>query len=180
MEAPSAFNIQHSRFLAVTSRAARAALTEVAYGQPKVTESSATFIVLGDLEGHRLMPVIAARGAEAGLYDDAVAGVMVDKVNGTYEGNLQLIRDEAVRSASMAAMNLMTAATALGLVTGPMIGFDPEALRVRFNIAQRYIPVMLITVGYAAPGNWPRKPRLRPDEVLVANAEEGQVHSFSQ
>jgi hypothetical protein len=34
-------------------------------------------------------------------------------------------------------------------------------------------------VGRAAPGNWPRKPRLRVNEVLVDDARPGQVHAFS-
>jgi nitroreductase len=47
-----------------------------------------------------------------------------------------------------------------------MGGFDPEAVKREFAIADRYVPVMLITVGYPAPGNWPRKPRWTVDEVL--------------
>jgi nitroreductase len=38
-----------------------------------------------------------------------------------------------------------------------------------FNISDRYVPVMLVTLGYAAPGNAPRKPRLSVDEVLAFN-----------
>jgi nitroreductase len=38
-----------------------------------------------------------------------------------------------------------------------------------FKISDRYVPVMLITLGYPAPGNSPRKPRLSVDEVLAFN-----------
>jgi nitroreductase len=61
----------------------------------------------------------------------------------------------------------MLAAEAKGLVSGPMIGFDPEGVKQAFGIADRYVPVMLIAVGYAAPGNHPRKPRLSVDDVLA-------------
>ena len=54
-----------------------------------------------------------------------------------------------------------------------------EALRREFNIDARYLPVMLIAVGRPAPGNWPRKPRLRVNEVLVDDARPGQVHALS-
>jgi nitroreductase len=81
--------------------------------------------------------------------------------------NPTLARDEAIRSGAMAAMALMIAAQAKGLVSGPMIGFDPEAVKREFGIADRYVPVMLLAVGYPAPGNWPRKPRLGVDEVLA-------------
>jgi hypothetical protein len=38
---------------------------------------------------------------------------------------------------------------------------------------------MLIAVGRPAPGNWPRKPRLRVNEVLANDARPGQVRAFS-
>ncbi len=79
----------------------------------------------------------------------------------------------------MAAMALMLAATERGLASGPMIGFDPEALRREFQLDARYLPVMMIAVGRAAPGNWPRKPRLHAREVLVDDARPGRVHAFS-
>ena len=179
MEAPSAFNIQHARFLMVRDADARAALQQVANGQHKVREAAATVVVLGDLRGAECLPLIAGRAREAGLLDAAGAAGFAAAGQASYEGNPAFARDEAIRSASMAAMALMLAATERGLASGPMIGFDPEALRREFNIDARYLPVMLIAVGRAAPGNWPRKPRLRVNEVLVDDARPGQVHAFS-
>ena len=179
MEAPSAYNIQHARFLVVREPAARAALQQVAYGQQKVRDAAATFVVLGDTRGAERLPLIAERAREAGLLDAAGAAGFAASGQGAYEGKPEFARDEAIRSASMAAMALMLAATERGLASGPMIGFDPEALRREFNIDARYLPVMLIAVGRAAPGNWPRKPRLRVNEVLVDDARPGQVHAFS-
>ena len=60
----------------------------------------------------------------------------------------------------------MIAAQARGYVTGPMIGFDPEQVKKLFNISERYVPVMLITLGYPAPGNAPRKRRMIVQEKL--------------
>ncbi len=179
MEAPSAFNIQHARFLVVREPDARTALQQVANGQQKVRDAAATFVVLGDLRGAESLPLIAGRAREAGLMDAAGAAGFAAAGQGAYEGKPAFARDEAIRSASMAAMALMLAATERGLASGPMIGFDPEALRREFNIDARYLPVMLIAVGRAAPGNWPRKPRLRVNEVLVDDARPGQVHAFS-
>jgi nitroreductase len=85
----------------------------------------------------------------------------------TYANNPTLARDEAIRSGALAAMALMLAAQAKGLASGPMIGFDPEGVKREFGIADRYVPVMLLAVGYPAPGNLPRKPRLGVDEVLA-------------
>ena len=63
MEAPSAFNIQHARFLVVRDPEARAALQQVAKGQQKVREAAATFVVLGDLRGAESLPLIVGRAS---------------------------------------------------------------------------------------------------------------------
>jgi nitroreductase len=47
-----------------------------------------------------------------------------------------------------------------------MSGFDPAGVAREFNLSDIEVPVMLLTVGYAAPGNWPQKPRKDVAEVL--------------
>ena len=165
-QAPSSFNIQHGRFIAVTEPAAKERLKAVAFNQQKVVDAAVTFIVLGDLEGHLKLPDILDRSVKEGIIAQDMADTWVGMADQTYT-NVQMARDEAIRSASLAAMTLMIAAEAKGLVSGPMIGFDPVGVKREFNILERYVPVMLLTVGYAASGNWPRKPRLGVDEVLA-------------
>ncbi|HYE74360.1 MAG TPA: nitroreductase family protein [Blastocatellia bacterium] len=165
-QAPSSYNIQHWRFVALTEQADKERLKAVAYNQQKIVDAAVTFIVLGDLRGHEKMPDILKPLVEAGQITQAFANGWVEQVNYRYS-DAQNSRDEAIRSASLAAMTLMLAAEAKGLVSGPMIGFDPEGVKREFNIPDRYVPVMLIAVGYEAPGNWPRKPRLSVDEVLA-------------
>jgi len=179
MQAPSAYNIQHTRFIAVTDPAAKKALKAIAYNQQKVEDAAVTFIVLADVRGHEKMRDIGQRAEKAGVWDAGTTEHMVTSVNGVYGDNAVRAREEAIRSASMAAMNLMTAATAMGLVTGPMIGFNPQELLKQFNINERYVPAMLITAGFEAPGNWPKKPRLTAEEVLVADGRPGVAHAFS-
>jgi nitroreductase len=48
-----------------------------------------------------------------------------------------------------------------------MIGFVPADVSREFKLAANDIPAMLVAVGYAAPGNWPQKPRLPVDDVLT-------------
>ena len=179
MEAPSAFNIHHTRFLAVTDATAKAALKEVAYGQQKIADAAVTFVVLADLQGHEALPLITQRGVAAGLFDTNAAEGMVKSAGNVYNGNAAMQRDEAIRSASMAAMALMLAAQEKGWASGPMIGFDPQKLAQVFGIPPRYVPVMLITVGTPAAGNWPRKPRLHAAEVAVVDARPGQAVRFA-
>jgi nitroreductase len=167
LEAPSSYNIQHWRFVAVTRLEDKARLKAVAMNQPKVADAAVTFIVLGDLRGYEKLPVILQRTIEAGLVSEQAAEGWQKSATNAYNKNERFARDEAIRGASLAAMNLMQAATAKGLASGPMIGFDPEGVKREFNISDRYVPVMLIAVGLPAPGNWPRKPRLAVDEVLA-------------
>lgn len=166
-QAPSSYNIQMWRFIAVTRPEDKQRLKNVAYGQPKVADAAVTFIVLGDLKGYEKMPEIMRRTQESGIIDKATADGWTRSATGAYSSNPQFARDEAIRSAALAAMTLMVAAEDMGLVSGPMIGFDPEGVKREFGISDRYVPAMLLTVGYPAPGNWPRKPRLGVDEVLA-------------
>ena len=172
IEAPSSFNIQHWRFVAVTKPEEKARLKAVAYNQAKVSDAAVTFIVLGDLRAHEKLPEIYQPLIAAGAMKQEQVDGIVGMANGFYN-NLAMARDEAIRGASLAAMTLMLAAEAKGLVSGPMIGFDPEGVKREFGISDRYLPVMLIAVGYAAEGNHPRKPRLSLDQVLTFESGSG-------
>jgi nitroreductase len=167
IEAPSSYNLQHWRFVAVTKPDDKQRLMQVANGQVKVVEAAVTFIVLGDLKAIEKLSDIWSRFVQTGAVDQSFADGRVEAARRFYNTNAQLIRDEAIRSASLAAMTLMIAAQAKGWVSGSMIGFDPDGVKREFGIADRYVPVMLLPVGYAAPGNLSRKPRLTVDEVLA-------------
>jgi nitroreductase len=165
-QAPSSSNLQNWRFVAVTRPEDKERLKAVAYGQPKVVDAAATFIVLGDLRGWERHEEVLRRSQEAGILSEDLVGKWAAMSRNAYSHDERAARDEAFRSGSLAAMSLMIAAEAKGYATGPMGGFDPEGVKREFEISDRYVPVMLITVGYPAPGNWPRKPRLGADEVL--------------
>jgi nitroreductase len=131
-----------------------------------VQHASVTFIVCGRLRPHlglrdAMQPFVAA-----GHVDAAAVDAMVGSATRGYADNPQMQRDEAIRSASLAAMTLMLAAQAMGLATGPMIGFDPDQVRAGFGLGADEIPALLVTVGRPAPGNWPRKPRRPASDVL--------------
>ncbi|WP_114418161.1 nitroreductase family protein [Marinospirillum perlucidum] len=173
-QAPSAFNLQHTRFLAVTDTAAKEQLQKLAFGQKKVSQAAVTFILVADTLAHENYDEVTQQAVEAGLYDEQTAAATLEKVQGNYAGKTQACHDEALRSGSLAAMNLMTAATAMGLVSGPMIGFDQQAVKKAFQLEDRYLPVMLITVGYEGAGNHPKKPRLPVQQLLSLDARPKQ------
>ena len=168
-QAPSSYNIQHWRFVAVTDPERKKQLQAAAYNQAKVGQASATIIVLGDLRGYEKLHTILAPLVKAGTITQEAADSTAQRAVAPYMNNPQFQRDEAIRSGALAGMTFMIAAQARGYVTGPMIGFDPEQVKRIFGISDRYVPVMLITLGHTAPGNSPRKPRLGVDEVLAFN-----------
>lgn len=164
--APSAFNAQNWRFVAVRSAEAKARLLPLAYGQEKVVDSAVTFIVCGTLNPHQSLPASLKPAVDAGILDQSIFDMWVGAATGMYQDNPQLQRDEAIRSGSLAAMTLMLAAKGQGLLSTPMIGFDQAGVAAAFNLAAYEIPVMLVTVGYPGSGNWPQKPRKAVKDVL--------------
>lgn len=165
--APTAFNLQNWHFIAVQSEEAKRKLYAAAYQQQKVLDASVTFIVCGETKSHEKFDRVVEVLVERGGISAEDAAVWKGKVVGFHEGNDDLQRDEAFRSASLASMALMLAAEAQGLVSGPMSGFDPAAVSVAFDLDETQIPVMLVAVGYAAEGNYPQNQRLDVDKVLT-------------
>ncbi|PAU51160.1 nitroreductase family protein [Pseudomonas sp. PIC25] len=164
--APSAFNFQNWKFIAVRSTEAKQRLKTVAFGQQKVVDAPVTFIICGTLAAHERLPEVLRPSLEAGILDRSVFDGWVAMAARSHSDNPTLQRDEAIRSASLAAMTLMLAAEGMGLSSGSMSGFDPAGVAREFQLAETEIPVLLVTVGYPAPGNWPQKPRLPLRDVL--------------
>lgn len=166
-QAPSAFNLQNWKFIAVRSAEAKALLLPLAFGQPKVVEAAVTFIVCGTLEPHLTLPASLKPTRDAGVIDEATYQGWLDFAGNMYRENPTLQRDEAIRSGALAAMTLMLAAQGKGLVSCPMIGFDPAGVAQVFALQATDVPVMVMTVGYPGTANWPKKPRKNINEVLT-------------
>ena len=164
--APSSFNIQHWRFVAVRRPKDKQRLFEAAYGQQQVRDAAVTFIILGDLRGVERLPGIMQTAVEHGALPQGKASAWIDMANKIY-ADRGLARDEAIRSASLAAMTMMLVAQACGLASGALSGFDPQRVRREFGIDDRHIPVMLLVVGHPAETVASRMPRLEVSEVLA-------------
>ncbi|WP_047396918.1 nitroreductase family protein [Chitinibacter sp. ZOR0017] len=166
-QAPSAYNAQNWRFIAVQSAAAKARLLPLAYGQQKVADAAVTFIICGQMGFHTELANTLQPAVAAGILSSELQQMMVHYATEGYQTQPQLQRDEAIRSASLAAMALMLAAQHHGWASCPMIGFDAAGVSAEFGLAEHEVPVMLLPVGRAGAGNWPRKPRKPVAEVLL-------------
>jgi len=164
---PSSFNLQHWTFIAVKDSGQKKLLKEAAWGQQQVEDCSVAILVCGKLDAYKDAPQI---------YKDAPKEVqegLLPMINNFYEGKEQLQRDEAIRSASLAAMTLMYAAKNRGWATGPMIGFDPVAASKLLNLTKAYIPVMLLVLGYQKKAPRPRDYRRPGEEIVRFNTLDG-------
>lgn len=164
--APTAFNLQNWRFVAVRTPEAKTRLRKVACDQAKITEATVTFILYGQLPMHETVAERLRPSIEAGFMTEATAQGWEQAARSIYAEKPQMQRDEAVRSATFAATTLMLAAEAYGLASCPMVGFDPDGVAREFGLAADEVPVLLLAVGRAAPGNWPQKPRRPVASVL--------------
>lgn len=164
---PSSFNMQHWRFVVVRDAKNKAALRQAAYNQEQIETASAAIIVLGKLNAHE-----DARR----IFADAPPKVqesMIPMINGFYADKPQMRRDEAIRSASLAAMTLMYAAADMGYATGPLIGFDPAAVGELIGLDEHHIPVMIIVIGKQVGEMRPRASRLPIPDVVTFETLNG-------
>nr|WP_221380700.1 nitroreductase family protein [Actinoplanes polyasparticus] len=164
--APSSFNLQNWRLIGVRTPEAKARLRQIGWDQPKITEAAVTFVVVGQLADHQLVPDRLKPAVDADIMPQAVATGWAGAAKRLYDEQPQRQRDEAIRSATLGVSTLIFAAHAMGLATGPMIGFDADDVAKEFDLAEDEFPVMLVALGYAAPENWVQKPRRHVSNVL--------------
>ncbi|MEM8883011.1 MAG: nitroreductase family protein [Planctomycetota bacterium] len=160
LESPSSFNLQHWRFVLVRDAARRKQLMDAAWGQPHVGAAAVDVIVCGKVNAHE-----DAERSQAHAPAE-VAEKVVGMIRGIYDGKPQLQRDEAIRSASLAAMTLMLVAQAEGLRTCPMIGFDPAKVSEIVGLDESHVPVMLVTLGHPGDGGVFPTSRFPMEEVV--------------
>ncbi len=164
MLSPTAFNIQHWRFVLVEDAALRKQIQDVSWNQAQVTEASALIVLVADVQAWAKQPERYWKDAP-----QAVQDFLVPAITQYYTGNPQAQRDEAMRSCGMAAMTMMLAAKEMGYDTCPMDGFDFEAVAKLLNLPADHIPTMFVTVGKAKKEAWPRGGQLSINDVLIKN-----------
>lgn len=68
--APSAYNLQNWRFIAVSSDGQKHALHQAAYQQPQILDAATTIIVIGTLNAHQALPEVLQLSVDAGIMPD--------------------------------------------------------------------------------------------------------------
>jgi nitroreductase len=169
-QAPSSWNLQQWKFLVFDEQAQKEQLLPIAYGQKQVVEASVVIAVLGDLEANGNAELIYSEEVAQGRITSEIKSQLVNQINRAYV-NPQIARDEAFLNASLASMQLMLSARAMGYDTCPMRGVNMAAFVEKFDIPSRYTPVMLIALGKSLKPGYPSS-RFDVDDVIVWNKFE--------
>lgn len=164
MLSPTAFNIQHWRFVVVTDTELRKKIREVSWNQAQVTDASLLIILTADLNAWEKNPERYWANAPKPVQD-----YLVPAITQYYQDKPQIQRDEAMRSCGMAAQTIMLAAKELGYDTCPMDGFDFDAVAKLINLPSDHIPVMFVVVGKALEPARTRGGQLEMNEVVIYN-----------
>ncbi|MDG4655727.1 nitroreductase family protein [Ectobacillus antri] len=162
-KAPSAWNLQHWKFLVFQDKDIQEKLYPIAYNQQQIRDASAVIAVLGDLEAQKNVDEVFGPLVVQGFMTKEAKDKLAANVAGAYS-NSQYAREAAVCNASLAAMQFMLAAKAKGWDTCPIGGYNAAQFIETFQIPSRYIPVMLITIGEASVPGHPSA-RMKLDQI---------------
>lgn len=161
---PTAFNIQHWRFVVVRDKELRQKIREVSWNQAQVTEASVLFVLCADIGAWKKDPERYWVNAP-----EAASNFLVKAILEYYEGRDQDARDECMRSCGIAAQTLMLAAKAMGYDSCPMDGFDFDAVAKLINLPEDHLISMFVVVGKALQPANARGGQLPMDEVVVTD-----------
>lgn len=146
--APSAFNLQHARYYVVEDKEMVEKVYDASYKQYKIKTASATIIVTGDKNAYLSADKIYEGSMMLGMIDKTEYEIMISTINSLYEGWGEGFKhDEAIRNASLSAMQFMLLAKNKEWDTCPMIYFDKDKISELLSIPDNEIPVLMITMG---------------------------------
>ena len=161
---PTAFNLQHWRFINVEDKQLREEIREASYGQAQVTDSSMLLVLCADLNAWEKDPQRYWRHAPKEVQD-----FMLPAIEGYCTNRHQGQRDECFRSVGIAASTIMLMAKGMGYDSCPMDGFDFDKVARIINLPHDHVIVMMITIGKKLQEARPRSGQLELDEVLFTD-----------
>ncbi len=164
MLSPTAFNIQHWRFVVVRDPAIREAIRAASWMQPQITDASLFVIICADVKAWEKHPERYWRNAP----QDVREGI-IEAIGEYYRGNERLQRDEAMRSCGIAAQTLMLAAKAMGYDSCPMDLSDFGEVAKIIKLPDDHVIAMFVAIGKGIRDPWPRAGQLPRNEVVFVD-----------
>ncbi len=149
--APSSSNLQPWRFIVIDDQEVKKELRQIANNQEQVETSSAIIAVLGDKEMYHNIEKVYRSNYEAGFMNlETVEQIIQNSKNVYTQASEEIRKNIASFDTGLVSMQLMLIAKAKGYDTVTMGGFDKEKFIKKFNISDRYMPIVLIAIGKAA------------------------------
>lgn len=161
---PTAFNIQHWRFVLVRDPALREHIRAACWMQSQISDASLLVIVCADVKAWQKAPERYWRAASPEVREGLLEGI-----SRHYEGREQFQVEEAMRSCGIAAQTLMLAACGMGYVSSPMDLGDMDAVARLIDLPEDHVIAMLVAVGKGIAAPSPRGGQLAYDEVVRTN-----------
>lgn len=144
--APSAFNLQPWKIIAVKSEDAKKRLYPLAFNQAKILEAPVTLIIAADKSGFlpdkEAWNTFAAKAGEEGTEG---AKQFAHVLYGTSEERKLKF---AENNAGLLGMSIMYSAQYYGVDSHPMTGIDFDGIKKEFNLDEDKDVAMLIALGY--------------------------------
>ncbi|MGG3468954.1 nitroreductase family protein [Neobacillus pocheonensis] len=167
IKAPSSSNLQPWRFIVIQDEEVKKELRSIANNQEQVETASAVIAVIGDKEMYKSVEKVYRSAYEAGYMDEGSMNRLIENTNNTYpHAPEEILKNIASFDAGLVSMQLMLIAKDRGYDTVPMGGFNKEQFARKFDLPERFFPVVLIPLGKAAaPAH--NTTRLPLDDVLI-------------
>ena len=161
---PTAFNIQHWRFVLVRDPDLRKQIRQVAWDQAQVTDASLLVVLCADLKAWEKQPERYWHNASHATRD-----FLLPAIHAYYAEKPQVQRDEAMRSCGMAAQTLMLSAKAMSYDSCPMDGFDFPAVAELIKLPSDHVISMFVAIGKALQPAQPRGGQLPLRDIVITD-----------
>jgi nitroreductase len=161
--APTSFNMQNWHFVICTDKEVQGQICAAGWNQSQLKDASATIVLAGNINGYKNFERTLRNAPED------IQKMFTGMIPGFYDGREELQRDEATRSISMAAQNMMLMAREMGYDSCPMIGYDAAKVAEIVGLPEDHPPLMIITVGKAIKPAQGRMGLLNLEEVVSMN-----------
>lgn len=151
--APSSVNLQPWRFVVIDSEEGKERLSHLArFNKDKVMSSSAVIAVFADMNNFEYLEEIYEKAAELGYMPNEVKEQQMNAISQFYKVMPEsALRDTNILDAGLVSMQLMLVARAHGYDTNAIGGYEKDQIAEVYGLDKdRYLPIMLITIGKAA------------------------------
>ncbi len=160
---PSSFGLEQWKFLVLSSAADRQAMQNACFGQPQVGSAAALVVILAKIADLAPDAPYAQTLLKREYPGEAFAPALTNYRG--FHGAID-VRAWSVTQCHIAAANMMTAASAVGMDSCPIGGFVPDEVRRLLNIDPDQYEVALVLALGACAEPAPPKQRLPLSDLV--------------